>query len=236
MVWRPLPHETSLPRLPGAVAWPYSPAEIWADGAVHAVGVGAALAATLAFLFVFGPGLPSVAAFAAVGIYCVTLVASFGISAAYNLWPQSRTKWMLRRLDHSAIYFLIAGTYTPFMVRLDMGGVLALVWLVAALGASIKLLLPGRFDRLSILLYLAMGWGGVALYAEIGVGLTSGVALLILVGGLLYSGGVVFHVLDRLRFHNAVWHLFVLAGAAVHFGAVVSLGWERALDMGASMA
>lgn len=213
----------SLPR--GAVPWPYSAPELWADGIVHAVGIAAVLTASiLLVLFLADSGLPS-AQFAAVGVYLCTLAISVGASAAYNIWPLTRTKWILRRLDHSAIYLLIAGTYTPFMVSLSAWNMLAAVWLFAAAGIVLKLLAPGRFDRLAIALYLAMGWSGIVIFRTLASDLPLVVLCLMAIGGLIYSAGVVFHVLDK-RFFNAVWHGFVLVAAGVHFSAVTLLAFN----------
>lgn len=208
-----------LPR--GAVRWSYSVAELWADGAVHAVGIVAVLAASIGLSASTAGALPA-GELAAVGVYLGTLAASIGISAAYNLWPVTPTKWMLRRFDHSAIYLLIAGTYTPFMVKLGTWWLLAAVWAAAAGGIGLKLLAPGRFDRLAIALYLLLGWSGVAVFRTAVAGLPETVVRLVVLGGVLYSAGVVFHVLDR-RFCNAIWHGFVLVAAGAHFGAVAAL-------------
>ena len=103
-----------------------------------------------------------------VSVYVAGLLAMLVLSATYNLWPVSRAKWVLRRFDHSAIYLLIAATYTPFIMELkDSYFAIALligVWCVAIVGIVLKLALPGRFDRLAVGLYLAMGWSGMMLY------------------------------------------------------------------------
>jgi hemolysin III len=149
------------------------------------------------------------------------------LSATYNLWPVSRTKWVLRRFDHSAIYLLIAATYTPFIMELrDSVMALALligVWCVAIFGIVLKLGWPGRFDRVAVGLYLALGWSGVMLYDSV-VGALPRMSLwLVLAGGALYSLGVIFHAWRRLRFQNVIWHCFVLLGAACHYTAVMDL-------------
>jgi hemolysin III len=97
------------------------------------------------------------------------------------------------------------------------------VWSVAIIGIVLKLFLPGRFDRLAIMLYLAMGWSGVVVFDVIAEALPSGTVWLIAAGGALYSAGVVFHVWERLRFQNAIWHSFVLLAAACHYAAVLDL-------------
>ena len=209
----------TLPR--GAVRWAYSAPELWADGAVHAVGIAAAVAAS-AILLAAVAGSVSNGDLAGLAVYLATLLASIGISAAYNVWPVTRTKWILRRFDHSAIYALIAGIYTPFLVELEAWGLLGLVWAAAAGGITLKLAVPGRFDRLAIALYLLLGWSSIVIFRTVIDGLPEATVWLVAAGGLLYSGGVVFHVLDR-RFHNAIWHGFVLLGAGVHFSAVALL-------------
>jgi hemolysin III len=150
-----------------------------------------------------------------------------GMSATYNLWPVSPAKWLLRRFDHSAIYVLIAATYTPFLVEMNdrVVGIALLVgvWMVAVAGIALKVFLPGRFDKLSVGLYLALGWSGVIAYDSIAASLPDSVLWLIAVGGILYSLGVIFHAWERLRFQNAIWHSFVLLAAACHYTAVLDL-------------
>jgi hemolysin III len=149
------------------------------------------------------------------------------LSATYNLWPVSRAKWVLRRFDHSAIYVLIAATYTPFFIQVkdSIFAVVLLisVWCVAVGGTVLKLVLPGRFDRVSVGLYLAMGWSGLMLYDSVVSALPAMALWLVVAGGALYSLGVIFHAWQRLRFQNAIWHCFVLLGAACHYTAVLDL-------------
>jgi hemolysin III len=191
--------------------------ELWADGIVHSIGVALAVAGTV-FVATNSTGTPS--EITALWVYLTTLLVSIGVSAAYNIWPVGGFKRALRRLDHSAIFLLIAGTYSPFLVQMKEGWHLAFVWTVAALGVSLKMLLPGRFDRLSILLYLALGWSGTLLYQQVMTELSARVLTLIAIGGILYSLGVIFHVWSSLRFQNAIWHAFVVSAAGVHFAAV----------------
>ena len=142
------------------------------------------------------------------------------------MWPVLPAKWVLRRFDHSAIYLLIAGTYTPFLVQ--MKNVLASaslgigVWLTAVVGMALKLVLPGRFDRLAVGLCLLLGWSGVVAYDSLASAVPSLSLWLLAIGGILYSLGTLFHVWRRLRFHNAIWHSFVLAAASCHYSAVLT--------------
>jgi hemolysin III len=210
----------------GAIRWNYDRAELIADGVVHGIGVfGGVVAATV--LIVLAAVFASAYEIVSVSIYAAGLLAMLGFSAAYNLWPVSRSKWLLRRLDHSAIYILIAATYTPVFVQLQdrvfAMSLLAGVWSVAVVGVVLKLFFPGRFDRVSVGLYLAMGWSGIIAYDSGLSSLPHLAVWLIAVGGLLYSFGVIFHAWRRLRFQNAIWHGFVLLGAACHYTAVLDL-------------
>ncbi|WGS22083.1 MULTISPECIES: hemolysin III family protein [unclassified Bradyrhizobium] len=210
----------------GAALWNYDRAELIADGVVHIVGVCFGLVAATALIVltaVYASGFD----IAVVSVYVAGLLAMLGLSATYNLWPVSRAKWVLRRFDHSAIYLLIAATYTPFIVELKNSyfaiALLVGVWCVAIVGIWLKLAYPGRFDRLSVGLYLAMGWSGIMLRDAV-VKALPGIALgFVLAGGILYSLGVIFHTWRRLRFQNAIWHCFVLLGAACHYTAVVDV-------------
>jgi hemolysin III len=196
--------------------WDYDRGETLADAVVHILGVALAIGGA-AVLFVIAVHHGTISQFAAVTIYLAGLLAMFGFSAAYNLW--------LRRLDHSAIYLLIAATYTAFM--LPMRGatpavVLAIIWTAALTGMTIKLLWPGRFDRTSIGLYLSMGWSGVFTFGPVTAALAPLTLVLIAAGGVLYSAGVVFHAWRSLRFQNAIWHGFVLTAAFCHYAAVLT--------------
>lgn len=202
----------------------YSRAELIADGIVHAVGIVLAIAAGSALLslsaFHAAPGEYVAAIF-----YVASLLTVLSISLAYNLWPHTPAKWILRRFDHAAIYLLIAATYTPFLAQLAdptmAGRMIALVWGFAAAGIAIKVLLPGRFDRLAVIFYLAIGWSGVVIARPLLDTLPPVTLGLILAGGVVYSSGVVFFAWRGLRFQNAIWHGFVVTGAGLHFAAII---------------
>ena len=210
----------------GAVRWNFDRSELIADAVVHIIGVCFGLVAATALIVltaVYATALDVVA----VSIYVAGLLAMLVMSATYNLWPVSRAKWVLRRFDHSAIYLLIAATYTPLIMQLtDSYFAIALligVWCVAIVGVVIKLALPGRYDRLAVGLYLAMGWSGMMLYNAVVKALPSMALGFIVAGGVFYSFGVIFHAWQRLRFQNAIWHGFVLSGAACHYTAILDL-------------
>lgn len=201
-------------------------AEIVADGVVHGVGLVFALIGVTALIF-YATLWSSYGELAAAWIYGLGLVLCIAVSFTYNIWPTSRTKWILRRFDHSAIFVLIAATYTPFLQRGAahepmIAVMLCTIWFVAIGGIALKCLFPGRYDRLAILLYLAMGWSGVMVAGPISEYLPPVTLWLIVVGGLIYSLGVIFHVWERLRFQRATWHAFVIAAAAVHYSAVMT--------------
>ncbi|MBX8799773.1 hemolysin III family protein [Ochrobactrum sp. MR28] len=210
-----------LQKAEASVARLYDKAELWADGIVHVVGVALAIGGAAVMLWYFAGQISPVIYISAL-IYVLSLVAALSISAIYNIWPVSPVKQFLRRFDHSMIYVLIAGTYTPFIMKMGEGAGwhLSLVWFIAICGIALKLTMPGRFDRLAILLYLALGWSGVLIYDQLLQFLSMPVVVLIAAGGIIYSLGVIFHVWERLRFQNAIWHGFVVAGASLHYSAV----------------
>lgn len=217
---------TSIHAAAGAMHWNYDRAELIADGVVHIVGICFGLVAATA-LIVLAAVYASASEVAAVSIYVTGLLAMLGLSATYNLWPVSRAKWLLRRFDHAAIYVLIAATYTPFIMALKESylaiAMLTGVWCAAIGGVVLKLALPGRYDRLAVGLYLALGWSGVMLYDAVVKAVPPLSLWLVVAGGVLYTLGVIFHAWQRLRFQNAIWHGFVLLGAACHYTAILDL-------------
>jgi hemolysin III len=209
---------------PGQIGWDYDRGEIIADGVVHAIGIVLGLIGAVAIV-VIAVETDRIDV-APVVIYVVGLLAVLGLSAAYNMWPVSPTKWLLRRFDHSAIYLLIAGTYTPFLVQMKNAvasfGLGAGLWVSALIGVTLKLALPGRFDRLAIVLCLLLGWSGAIVYESFTSAIPGPSLWLLAIGGILYSVGTLFHVWEGLRFQNAIWHGFVLLGAACHYSAVLA--------------
>ena len=204
--------------------WNFDRGEIIADGVIHAIGICFGLIGAVVIIVLVATH-STIVALASVLIYAVALVAMLGFSAAYNMWPVSETKWILRRFDHSAIYLLIAGTYTPFIAQLKnsftSGGLLTGVWLTAGVGIVLKLVLPGRFDRVAVVLYLLLGWSGVMAYESMFATLSTFTFWLLTTGGVLYSMGIIFHAWRSLRFQNAIWHAFVLLAAVCHYMAVL---------------
>ena len=194
-----------------------------ADLIVHLIGLGFAViggATLLALAF----GLGHLSEAVAVAIYVAGFVAMLALSVAYNF---SKLRWrpILRRLDHAAIFVMIAGSYTPFTTQSLHGGwaigMTLAVWSLALAGVAAKLFLPGLGRRFWIGLYLALGWLVLVAIKPM-ISDLSWVALLLLAfGGLVYSTGAVFYVLKRLRFRRAIWHGHVVGGSVLHYLAVL---------------
>ena len=203
----------------------YDLQEIVADGIVHGIGIALALVGATALIF-YVTLWGTFSTIAAAWVYVIGLVLCLTISFTYNIYPHGRVKWILRRLDHSAIFILIAATYTPFLQRgIDnpwIAANLVLIWLMAAFGIYMKFRYPGRYDRIAILLYLGMGWSGVMVAEPLLQYIAPITLYLIVAGGVIYSLGVIFHVWEKLRFQNAIWHGFVVTASAVHYVAVIT--------------
>jgi hemolysin III len=201
----------------------YSRQEVIADLIVHIVGVtagfvGAAILISLAAVY------SNTGTLIAIAIYGFGLVAMLTFSAAYNLHPSGPRREFLRRLDHAAIFVMIAGTYTPF-VTLHLSGawsiaITSVVWVMAVTGVVAKIIFPRRFEKASLIAYLAMGWIGLIAFEPLLGALPVWTFILIGIGGILYSVGTAFHVWESLPYQNAIWHGFVLAAAACHYAAV----------------
>jgi hemolysin III len=206
----------------------YTAAESAADRIIHLVGLAAA-AAAIGWLLVHIVHRATINQLVADLIYCLGLVGMLAASAIYNLVGPSRLKAMLRRVDHAMIFVMIAGSYTPFtmgVLRPQLGVPLCvLVWGLAASGIALSLLCPYRDERVSLGLYLGMGWLVLSILRPLVAVLPGGVLLLLLVGGLIYSLGAFVHARARLPFHNALWHAMVVVAAALHFAAVAQLSF-----------
>jgi len=210
--------------------WLYGPAQHYptpgarnADLTVHIVGLVLALAAG-GLLVGVATRLNSPGAMAAICVYALGVVAMLAFSMAYNFSPAS-LRPRLRRLDHAGIFLMIAASYTPFTTLCLSGAwgraMTLAVWTIALAGALGKLFLPGLHKRFWIGVYLALGWMALVALKPM-IHDISWVALLLLaVGGLIYSSGVIFYVNKRLRFSRAIWHGHVVTAAAVHWTAVL---------------
>jgi len=199
----------------------YSTLEHRADMIVHVLGILFAVNASAWLLaHVSGPAI----LVASVSVYCAGLVAMIFASAAYNLMPHGPAKPILRRLDHAAIFIMIAATYTPF-AAMRLGGlagslILVAIWLCASIGIVFKLVFPRRFEIASVIFYLAMGWMVVTVIRPLAASIAVVDFWLLIAGGLVYSAGVAFYMIERIPYHKAIWHGFVLVAAVLHFSAV----------------
>ena len=206
-----------------SLAKPYSVAEEIANSLSHGVGVIFGIIA-LVLMIVRSVQLDDTLRLVSFTIYGVSMILLFLASTLYHAIPYTGAKRVLKTLDHSAIYLLIAGTYTPIMLLTisDRAGaiVLALVWSLAVAGIVFKIFFVHRFHNFSLVTYLGMGWLGVFVGFELLHNMpTMGLGLIVL-GGVAYSLGTIFYRWNRLPFNHAIWHLFVLAGCACHFLAV----------------
>lgn len=197
----------------------YTRSERVADGSMHAIGVtGAVLGAVL--ILSWAAPVASAWEITAVAIYAMTLIATFTASAFYHMTPWESIRPILRRIDHAAIFLKIAGTYTPLVVMIGSGlayVVLGVVWAMAIIGMTLKLVFWSTPSRFGPVLYLVMGWISVILVWSGWDSLPFG---LILAGGLLYTVGVIFHAAEKMKFSNAIWHAFVIAASACFFAAI----------------
>jgi len=204
----------------------YTLRERIADGCIHVVGVAASVVALTALLIV-GVRAQATLWIVSLSIYGLALVTMFTCSAGYNLIVRPKVKAVFRRLDHAAIFLMIAGTYTPFaLMKMDAEWgytLLAVVWTMAAIGIAIKLFAPRYLEGVTTALYLVQGWAVIVAWHPLVSAVPERVAFLLMLGGVLYTVGVVFHLWERLPFQNAIWHGFVLAAASVHFAAVIDI-------------
>jgi hemolysin III len=210
----------------GEVLPSYSVGEEIAHSVTHGIGVVfsiAGLAVLTAFAAVKGTAWHIVAR----SIYGATLVLAYTASTIYHAIPAAlaTTKKVLRILDHSGIYLLIAGTYTPFALVNLRGkwgwSLLAVVWTLAVLGIVFKATLMGRLRVLSVFFYLLLGWLVVVAAKPLGQSVAAGGLALLVGGGIAYTAGVAFYAWRRLPYHHAIWHGFVLTGSMLHYFAIL---------------
>ncbi|TAJ55018.1 MAG: hemolysin III family protein [Nevskiaceae bacterium] len=202
----------------------YSLGEEIAHALSHGVGAFAAIAGLtvlVAKAALYGNAWHVVSA----SVFGATLILMYTASALFHGIPLPRSKQVLRVIDHCCIYLLIAGTYTPFTLVTLHGpwgwSLFALTWGLAAVGVVFKIFTTGRYEALSLGVYLAMGWCAVLAIKPLLAALPAGGLWLLLAGGLSYSLGVVFYAWEKLPYHHAIWHLFVLTGSVLHYFAVL---------------
>jgi hemolysin III len=204
-------------------AWTQSRGEELANSISHGIGLVGAMIGTPVLVLAFHRG--SLSFLIGTIIFTVTMLMLYLGSMLYHAWPQTPAKSILQVLDHSAIFLLIAGTYTPFALG-PLRGVLGwtmlgLIWALAALGVSVKATRgTARHKKFGMALYLVMGWLALIFIRPLALAVPLSVVLCLVVGGIAYTTGVLFYVNRRLRYSHFVWHLFVLVGTGCHFAAV----------------
>jgi hemolysin III len=201
---------------------PYSPLEESLNAATHGLGFIAAFLG-LVFLLLRVDGIYGQIACV---VYGFSMMLMFLSSTLYHWVSRPELKQILKTIDHSAIYILIAGTYTPFMT-LAVGGTLGLVamiliWSIAIVGIMFKCFANNRFPKLSLVTYLLMGWLAIFFIYPLYNALETTGFYLLLAGGLCYTVGVVFYAAKKIQFTHAIWHVFVAAGSFCHFWAIYS--------------
>ena len=195
-----------------------------ADGIIHAIGMIAALigGGLLVAVALVKGGVPLATAGA---IYAMCMMAMLAASAVYNLTRPSRYRRLLRRIDEAAIFLMIAGSYTPFTIKLLPPefalAITAAIWVMALAGAAGKVLWTNLSDRAWCFIYLAFGWLAVLILGPIVTTLPLIAIVLLAIAGVIYSGGVLLYLNHALPFRRALWHACVVAGAATHYGAVL---------------
>ena len=204
----------------------YDRTELLADRAVHIVGIVGALGG-VAWLISRLPPAASAKLAISIGIYGFGLVCMLTASALYNVAADGHLKARLRRLDHAMIFVMIAASYTPFALNAfpEFSGhlLLGIVWSLAIAGITLKFLAPPRSNYWSVGLYIAMGWVILGFLPILIASVSERSLALLICGGIVYSIGALVHAWGGVRFHNAIWHVMVLFGAALQFGAIAQL-------------
>ena len=202
----------------------YSLKEDIANSVTHGLGAIASVVG-LAVLVGFAAMNGDAQDVVAVSIFGASMILLYTSSTLYHSIPHDGARKVFKVMDHASIYLLIAGSYTPFALislRGDLGWeIFTIIWSLAAVGVAFKLFFTGKFDKLSTVIYLAMGWLIVFYGKSIMDVIPEGGLWLLLAGGLSYTVGVVFYVWDRLPFNHAIWHLFVLGGTVCHYLSVL---------------
>ncbi len=208
-----------------APQWDQSRREEIANSISHGLGLAAAIAAT-PFLYIAAARQGNSAFLIGTIIFVVTMCLLYLCSTLYHAWPQTRLKCALQIIDHAAIFLLIAGTYSPFTLGPLRGALgwtmFAFVWLFAIGGVIMKLRTGVRWKKLSLVLYLGMGWLILVVARPFVLAVPLDAVIWLFAGGIAYTSGLIFFGNKRRRYSHFVWHLFVLAGTTCHFCAIFS--------------
>ena len=201
----------------------YTRGEETANQLTHALGIVFGVAG-LVLLVVFSLRNGDAWHVVSTAIFGAMLVLLYTASTLYHSFKAERTRHLLQKFDHAAIFLLIAGTYTPFVLVTLRGpwgwSLFGVVWGLAILGVVLKFWFAGRFRMVSTVIYIVMGWLVLIAIKPLLAALPAGGMKLLVAGGICYTGGAVFYLWKRLPYHHAIWHLFVLGGSACHWAAV----------------
>ncbi|KML70198.1 PAQR family membrane homeostasis protein TrhA [Pectobacterium peruviense] len=202
----------------------YSLAEEIANSISHGIGVIFGIVGLVLLLVQAVNNDAGSVAITSYSLYGGSIILLFLASTLYHAIPSPRIKPWLKKFDHCAIYLLIAGTYTPFLlVGLDSPlahGLMVVIWSMALLGVIFKLAFAHRFEVLSLITYLGMGWLSLVVIYQMVMKLSAGSVTLLAVGGVVYTLGVIFYASKRIPYNHAIWHGFVLGGSVCHFLAI----------------
>ncbi|NNH77750.1 hemolysin III family protein [Acinetobacter sp. ANC 5380] len=200
----------------------YDPQEEKINAISHALGALLAAIASI-FMLIKGSYLP-LGQFIGLCVYALSLILLFAASSLYHYAESPQRRGWYKKLDHTAIYYLIAGTYTPFLsIALPTAKaqyLLIALWVIAAIGTLFKLVFIHRFQKISLIAYLAMGWLALLVMDDMQRFLSDQALTYLVIGGLAYTIGALFYALKRVRYTHAIWHVFVLIGAGSHFLAI----------------
>jgi hemolysin III len=202
----------------------YTLGEEIAHGITHGIGTGLSIAG-LILLVVMAIRYGNIYHIVSFSVYGATLVMLYLASTLYHSFQHPTLKQVFRVIDHASIFLLIAGTYTPFLLVAIKGAwgwtLLFIVWGLAILGVGFKTLFIHRFQKLSVLAYILMGWLSVVAIKEFLANIPLGGLILIGIGGVVYTVGVLFYALKKIRYNHAIWHVFVMGGSICHYFAVL---------------
>lgn len=201
----------------------YSNREELANSLTHGLGVALSIAG-LVLMVVFSSRFGDAWHVVSTAIFGATLVLLYTSSTLYHSFRGERIKQVLQKIDHAAIFLLIAGSYTPFVLVTLRGpwgwSLFGVVWGLAIVGVALKFWHAGRFRLVSTLIYIGMGWLVLVAFNPLSAALPAGGLRLLIAGGLCYTGGAAFYLWKSLPYQHALWHLFVMAGSACHWAAV----------------
>ncbi|WP_423840017.1 hemolysin III family protein [Vibrio mytili] len=202
----------------------YSQTEEWANAITHGIGMVMGIVGLVLLLVKALEHQADTLTLTSMAIYGSSIIVLFLASTLYHAIPHPNVKRWMKTFDHCAIYLLIAGSYTPFLLvslRTPLAiGLMIVIWTIALIGIMMKVAFISRFKKLSLGSYLVMGWLSLIVIYQLAIHLHITGLTLLAVGGLVYSIGVIFYVAKRIPFNHAIWHGFVLAGCVCHFFAI----------------